>query len=201
MEQIKNQKQIKNNVKDIKDINEVKYELCNNKKGPSRIIKETYNEYLNYISKRDKEKDRWIYNIIDGITEQENIMFRDEFSITMPTYTWDTTNVDKLHVLCIPIDKTIRTIRELTRDHFFLLKHMKKITLDKIEEVFGLKEENLKIFFHYKPSTFHLHLHFVNTKHKDIGLLMEYSHELDSVLFNLQMDDNYYKNIRLNRRS
>jgi m7GpppX diphosphatase len=77
---------------------------------------------------------------------------------------------------------------------------MKKITLEKIEEVYGLKEENLKMFFHYDPSTYHLHIHFVNTLYTDCGSSVEYSHDLDTVIFNLGLDNDYYKKIKLNRR-
>jgi len=180
------------------------YIVCNAvnklKKCSKRIGKETYEEYLDVIMNRDIEKDRWIYNIIDGIAEQENIMYRDDFSITMPTYTWDAKNVERLHILCIPLDKQLRTIRELTKEHIPLLQNMKKTTLEKIEEVYGLKEDSLKIYFHYDPSTYHLHIHFVNIRYKDAGSSVEYSHDLDSVIFNLTLDSDYYKKIKLNRR-
>ena len=170
------------------------------KKSAKQIVKETHEEYLDVIMKRDIEKDRWIYNIIDGLAEQENIMYRDDFSISMPTYTWDAKNVERLHILCIPMDKRLRTIRELTKEHIHLLEYMKKTTLEKIEEVYGLKEDNLKIYFHYDPSTYHLHIHFVNTRYKDAGSSVEYSHDLDSVIFNLSLDSDYYRKIKLNRR-
>lgn len=178
--------------------------VCNDitklKKYSSRVVKETYTEYLDFISKRDIEKDRWIYNIIDGISEQHNILHRDEHCVVVPSYTWDTKNVEKLHILALPIDKSIRTIRELDLDDVPLLNHMKKVTLKKIQEKYGLKEENLKIFFHYDPSTYHLHIHFMNTEYTDSFSSVEYSHDLDSVIFNLKIDSDYYKKIRLNRR-
>jgi m7GpppX diphosphatase len=170
------------------------------KKSETQIVKETHEEYLDVIMNRDIEKDRWIYNIIDGISEQENIMYRDDYSITMPTYTWDSKNVERLHILCIPLDKQLRTIRELTKEHIPLLERMKKTSLEKIEEVYGLKEGNLKIYFHYDPSTYHLHIHFVNARYKDAGSSVEYSHDLDSVIFNLTLDSDYYRKIKLNRR-
>jgi m7GpppX diphosphatase len=187
-------------------ITEVKGEfiICNDntklKKHTKRLVKESYQEYLDIVSKRNIEKDRWIYNIIDGISEQDNILHRDSISIVIPTYIWDSQNIDKLHILCLPIDKTIRTIRDLTLEHVELLEHMKKITLKTIEDKYRLKEENLKMFFHYKPSTYHLHIHFINIAHTESGSSIEYSHDLDSVIFNLKMDSEYYKKIKLNIR-
>ena len=77
---------------------------------------------------------------------------------------------------------------------------MKKITLEKIEEKYNLKEENLKMFFHYDPSTYHLHIHFINTEYTESWSSVEYSHDLDTVIFNLKLDSDYYKKIKLNRR-
>ena len=187
-------------------ITEVKgeYIVCNDitklKKYSKRIVKESYDEYLTFIENRDSEKDRWIYNIIDCIAEQDKILYRDETIIVIPTYTWDSINIDKLHILCLPTDKSLRTIRDLSFENVTLMEHMKKVTLREIEERYGLKEENLKMFFHYDPSTYHLHIHFINTGNTESGSSVEYSHDLDTVIFNLRMDSNYYKKIKLNRR-
>ena len=186
-------------------ITEVKgeYIVCKDntktKKCSKTIVKESYEEYLDFIAKRDIEKDRWVYNILDGIAEQQKVIFRDEKCVIIPTYTWDSKNIKKLHILCMPIDTKLRTIRELTNDHIPLLEHMKKITLEKIEEVYGLKEESLKMFFHYDPSTYHLHIHFINILYMNSSSSVEYSHDLDTVIFNLSLDGDYYKKINLNR--
>lgn len=187
-------------------ITEVKgeYIVCNDitklKKYSTRIIKETYEEYLDFLSKRDIEKDRWIYNIIDGVAEQDKIIYRDLSLIIIPTYTWDSKNIEKLHILCLPTNTSLRTIRDLSLKDVPLLEHMKAITLIMIEKNYGLKEENLKIFFHYEPSTYHLHIHFINTADTKSFSSVEYSHDLDTVIFNLQIDSDYYKKIKLNRR-
>jgi len=187
-------------------ITEVKgeYIVCNDitklKKYNKRIMKESYEEYTELIKNRDQEKDRWIYNIIDGIAEQDQIKYRDSSVIVIPTYTWDSINIDKLHMLCLPTDKNLRTIRDLTLQNVELLEHMKMITLQQIKNEYGLNEENLKMFFHYDPSTYHLHIHFINTRYTESWSSVEYSHDLDTVIFNLKMDSDYYKKIKLNRR-
>ena len=183
---------------------EIKGELivCNNisKSKPKKLkkmVKDTYEEYLSFIEKRDIEKDRWIYNIIDGKSEQESILYADDKCIVIPTYIWDSTNVDKLHILCLPTDTTLRCIRSLTNQHIALLEHMKKQTIDVIKNVYDLDETKLKIFLHYEPSTYHLHLHFVNVNSVYLNASVEHSHELNSVLFNLSVCSNYYQLIDL----
>jgi m7GpppX diphosphatase len=180
------------------------YILCSDisklKKDTKILVKESYDEYVDFINSRDIEKDRWIYNIIDGLEEQDKVLYKDESILIIPTFTWDSNNKDNLHILCLPTNKSIRTIRDLSNIDIPLLEYMKKMTLKQIKENYGLKEENLKIFLHYEPSTYHLHIHFINTEYTTSWSSVEYSHDLDSVIFNLNLDSDYYKKIKLNRR-
>jgi m7GpppX diphosphatase len=177
--------------------------ICNDiskiKDESRKIYQETYEEYLEFISKRDIEIDRWIYNIIDGISEQDSIVFRDESIIIIPTYEWNGENINKLHLLCLPVDKNIRSLRDLRQKHIPLLEYMKKITLMKINELYNLTENDLKIFIHYEPSTYHLHIHFVNINFRECNSSVEYSHDINMVIFNLKIDNNYYQKIKLNK--
>jgi len=205
---IKNNKTMENDVYEkYESTAEVSGELiiCNDitkmKRTEKKIIRETYEEYLKSLQKRDPNKDKWIYNIIDGSSEQEQILHRDETCIVIPTYMWDSTNIDKLHILCLPTDISLRSIRSLTAEHIPLLEHMKKVTLETIKNKYGVDECYLKMFFHYEPSTYHLHIHFVNTSNYDARTSVEYSHELNNVIFNLSIYSQYYKVALLNIRN
>jgi diadenosine tetraphosphate (Ap4A) HIT family hydrolase len=205
---IKNNKTMENDIYEkYEAIAEVSGELiiCNDitkmKRTEKKIIRETYEEYLKSLKKRDPNKDKWIYNIIDGTSEQEKILYRDDSCIIIPTYMWDSVSIDKLHILCLPTDISLRSIRSLTAEHISLLEHMKKVTLETIKNKYGIDECYLKIFFHYEPSTYHLHIHFVNTAHYDARSSVEYSHELNNVIFNLSIYSQYYKVALLNRRN
>ena len=76
---------------------------------------------------------------------------------------------------------------------------MKTVSLQIIKEKYGLDETSIKKFFHYPPSSYHLHIHFVNNQFK-FGSSVEYSHELNSVIFNLSICSDYYKRIVLNKK-
>jgi hypothetical protein len=165
-----------------------------------RIRKESYQEYCEYIQTRDPKKDQWIYNIIRGTDEQDKILFRDNLCIVIPTYTWNSKNVDKLHILVMPIDTNLRSIRDLNESHIKLLKYMKIVGTVCIKEKYGLDECDLKMFFHYDPSTYHLHIHFINVNYTECFSSVEYSHDLDLVIFNLLCNSDYYKLALLNVR-
>lgn len=178
--------------------------ICNDvnqmRRFEKKIIRETYEDYLKYIKKRDPKKDQWIYNIINGISEQDKILFKDHLCIVIPTYMWDGINIDKLHLLCMPLDTSLRSLRSLTASHIPLLEHMKRVTLSIINIHYNIEEEYIKIFFHYEPSTYHLHIHFANISHNEARSSVEYSHELNNVIFNLSICSDYYQRSILNKR-
>jgi m7GpppX diphosphatase len=165
-----------------------------------KICKETYSEYLEDIKKRNFEKEKWIYNIIDGIEEQNNILYRDNDIVIIPSFTWKQNEKENMHILAIVTDKNIRTIRDLNVIHIDLLNHIKIKTLDIIYSKYGFKENDLKMFIHYTPSTYLLHIHFTLLINININSSVEYSHELSSVIFNLSIDSDYYKKITINKR-
>jgi m7GpppX diphosphatase len=179
--------------------------ICNDvnlmRHSEKKITRETYEDYLKCINKRDPKKDKWIYNIIEGKSEQDSILHRDEQCIVIPTYMWDGKNVDKLQLLCIPMDRSLRCIRSLNSTHIPLLEHMKRTTISIIKNKYDIDETCLKMFFHYDPSTYHLHIHFENAAFRDAQSSVEYSHELNNVIFNLSICDNYYQRIILNKRT
>ena len=204
----KNESVLKNDIYEkYKAIVEIEGELiiCNDinqmKRFEKKIVRETYQDYLKYIKYRDPKKDQWIYNIIDGTSEQESILYRDELCIVIPTYMWDGKNTEKMHILCLPTDVSLRSIRSLTSVHIPLLEHMKRVTLNVIKQKYDIDEYHVKMFFHYEPSTYHLHIHFVNVAHHDARSSVEYSHELNNVLFNLSIRPDYYQQTILNKRS
>lgn len=165
-----------------------------------KLARETYAEYTQTIERRDPAKDAWIYNILDGLAEQDAILRRDALCVVIPNYTWDTTNTDELHVLCLPTDKSLRSIRSLTAEHIPLLEHMSRETARVIRDTYHIDEHHLKMFFHYDPSTYHLHIHFVNIANSHARSSVEYSHELHNVMFNLSICSDYYTRAVLNIR-
>lgn len=164
-----------------------------------KIKRETYEEYLEFISKYKSERDQWIYNILDGKEEQDHIIYQDEFVVIIPDYKWNKKDMNKLHILTLPKDKSLRSIRSLDSSHIDLLNHCKNKTLEVIKNIYKINSDTLKMYFHYAPTTWHLHIHFVHLQNTDANSSVEYCHDLETVIFNLQLSSDYYKNI-LNKR-
>ena len=72
---------------------------------------------------------------------------------------------------------------------------MKNVTCKIIKEKYKLDMDDLKIYFHCHPSTYHLHIHFVNIFNNDANSSVENAQELDNVIFNLFICTDYYKKI------
>jgi len=166
----------------------------------NKIKKETYEEYLNIINSYNIEKDKWIYNIIDKFSEKDKIIYESESIIIIPSYTWDNINIENFHLLTIPKNKKLRTIRDLIKDDIILLKEMKEKTEEVINNKYNYNNNEIKMYFHYSPSTYHLHMHSCNVINKEVNSSVEYSHDIDNIIFNLEMNSNYYKLINLKKR-
>lgn len=162
-----------------------------------RTIKtETYEEYLTKKSKILPKNTKWIYNIIDGYNEQDRILYREDNFIIIPTFTWNN-DVNRLHVLGIVTDKRIMTIRDLNSSHISLLKDIMKIGCEQIKQKYNVGKEMIRIYLHYPPSTWLLHVHFEIITHVSNSCVVEHCHNLSMVIQNLEMCDTYYKDITM----
>lgn len=205
---VKNIKSIFNNDVFEKHLSEATVQgelvICNDvsklEKGEKRMIKETFNDYKENLKTRDDSKDKWIYNIIDGISEKDKILYDDELCVIIPNYVWNEEDDKKMQIMAICKNKELKTLRSLTSEHIPLLEHMKSCALITIKNKYNVGEDSLKIFIHYEPSAYLLHIHFVNINNVNAPSSIEYSHDLDSVIYNLNLDSDYYKKIILNKR-
>lgn len=169
-----------------------------------KIVYETYEEYKEIILNRNWSKEQWVYNILDGVAEQDKIIYRDEQIVIAPNYTWtiNDNNLSKMYLLVFPVDRKLHTLRDLDSTHIPLLEHIKNKTLEVIKETYGFNSNIIKMFIHYAPSTYHLHIHFVLVSNTDVNSSVEYSHELDTVINILKVKTDYYQstNIDIKKR-
>lgn len=160
-----------------------------------KVVNETHHEYHEIILNRNWSKEQWVYNILDGIAEQDKIIYRDEQIVIAPNYTWTSNdnNLCKMYLLVFPLDRKLHTIRDLNSTHIPLLLYIKNKTLEVIKKKFGFDSNVIKIFIHYAPSTYHLHIHFVLVSNTDVNSSVEYSHDIDSVINILKIKSDYFQ--------
>lgn len=55
---------------------------------------------------------------------------------------------------------------DLTPDHLPLLENIATKIPQVVHEKYGLKPAEVRMYFHYQPSFYHLHVHVVNVNHE-----------------------------------
>ncbi|QKF93699.1 hypothetical protein QKU48_gp0241 [Fadolivirus algeromassiliense] len=170
--------------------------LCKRK----RII-ETPEMYYTKIYPQIINQDlAWIDNIINGVKETETIVYSDENIVMIPDLKWSSKNIDDMYYLVIFKNKNLRSIRDLNQSYLPLLKKTKEICINKINELHSINSNQLRLYFHYHPSFWQLHLHINLITNPWHGASIDFAHLLTSVCMNIELVNDYYQkaNIEIN---
>ncbi|XP_037034086.1 m7GpppX diphosphatase isoform X2 [Bradysia coprophila] len=143
----------------------------------------------------------WVFNILDHKKESERIAFEDPCPdtgfILLPDLKWDGKTSETLYLLALIHQRNVKSLRDLTGDHLPLLRNIRDKGCEAIEQKYGVKRSELRIYLHYQPSFYHLHVHFTYLKHEAPGIFCEKSHLLDTVINNIELMPDYYQRATL----
>lgn len=184
------------NTNEQKNIHNLEFRLYDNENVPrykKKIMSETYEQYILKLNLLDKQKSKWIYNIIDGKSEQDKIIFMDDKFILMPTYFWNEEDLCKMHLLAIVKNVKLKSLRDLRFNDVPLLEHILLISKNIIKNKYNIEQNLLKIYVHYPPSAWLFHIHFEMMSNIETTSSVEYSHEISQIIFNLKLCSEYYK--------
>ncbi len=141
---------------------------------PLRMVTETATIYAQYIQpfmrrKREEGRLNWVFNIIEGRTEQEDVILREHSSRTtgsegdgeekgdqegfllLPDLNWDRTTMGSLHLLALVERRDIWSLRDLRKRHVPWLKAMREKILGAAVRIYGhagVEEDMLKLYVH-----------------------------------------------------
>lgn len=149
---------------------------------------ETYEEHLQYLGS-EKLYTGWIKNIL---TEGTEVILRqnDDFFL-ISSYKWDRKSSDDLYLLLFMKDEKIYTLREISLE---MAERAKNFIFESVKELYGIEKHHLILFFHYRPSYYHCHIHIINLMGGlNLGMVVGRAILLDDVIENLKMDPLYYK--------
>lgn len=142
-----------------------------------RTVVETPDIYRNYVrpfmqQQREKGSLQWVFNILEGRTEQEDVIMRqhsgegeakDEGFLLLPDLNWDRATIPSLHLLAVVERRDIWSLRDLTKEHVPWLQHMRQKILDATTQLYpALEEDQIKLYVHYQPTYYHFHVHVVH---------------------------------------
>ncbi|KAL5014599.1 hypothetical protein ScPMuIL_008869 [Solemya velum] len=166
----------------------------------SYILRETQEMYeeitLPTIQKHNLSI-QWVYNILEKKTEADRIIYEDPDKevgfILLPDMKWNRKDTDALYLQAIVMQRNIKSLRDLDQTHIKLLKNILNKGLANIKEHFGVPETKLRIYLHYQPSYYHLHVHFTHVKLENPGFDADRAHLLTSVIENIEAYANFYQ--------
>ncbi|THC99527.1 hypothetical protein EYZ11_000987 [Aspergillus tanneri] len=139
-----------------------------------RMVTETpeiYREYIRpYMStKREEGRLNWVFNILEGRTEQEDVILRDsghgpeDGFLMLPDLNWDRTTMGSLHLLALVQRRDIWSLRDLKKKHIPWLRYLRQRLLEGTVKMYpALGPDQLKLYVHYQPTYYHFHIHVVN---------------------------------------
>ncbi|KAM9741687.1 m7GpppX diphosphatase [Menidia menidia] len=166
----------------------------------SFLVEETGEDYrsitLPYIEKQSFSL-QWVYNILEKKAEAQRIIFEDPDTETgfvlLPDLKWDQKQVDDLYLIAISLQRGIKSLRDLRSEHLPLLQNILKKGQDAIKQRFDLPASKLRVYLHYQPSYYHLHVHFTKLGYEAPGCGVERAHLLSDVIQNLKSDPQFYQ--------
>jgi m7GpppX diphosphatase len=117
----------------------------------------------------------------------------------LPDMKWDKTTLSSFYLLAIAQDRTIRSLRDLRKQHVPLLQGIRDEATRIAQEKYGLRNGSLRMYIHYQPSyctlSFcpsircfilsldHFHVHIVNANYMGLmGMAVGQAHLLDDVI-------------------
>ncbi|KAG9194575.1 scavenger mRNA decapping enzyme [Alternaria panax] len=136
-----------------------------------RVVTETPEIYANYVrpymqAQREKGALDWIFNILEGRTEQEDVMYREsgeEGFLLLPDLNWDRKTMGSLHLLGLVERRDIWSVRDLKQSMAEWVKHMREKMIEATVKLYPeIEKDELKLYVHYQPTYYHFHIHIVH---------------------------------------
>ncbi|KAE8286261.1 m7GpppX diphosphatase [Larimichthys crocea] len=133
---------------------------------------------------------QWVYNILEKKAEADRIVYEDPDPevgfVLLPDFKWDQKQVDDLYLIAIVHQRDIKSLRDLTSEHLPLLQNIFQKGKEAILQRYNLPASKLRVYLHYQPSYYHLHVHFTKLGYEAPGCGVERAHLLADVIQNLQ---------------
>ncbi|SCV69829.1 BQ2448_1223 [Microbotryum intermedium] len=157
----------------------------------TRIVRETPELYETvvepYIKYLDPNQISWVYNILDGISEAEHVILRDDdpdtgFVLT-PDLKWDKKTMSSLYLVVLVQTRAIQSLRDLRPHHLPLLTKIRRECEKVAVERYGIEEGELRFFIHYQPTYYYFHIHVTHVSYLGFsGITVGQAHLLDDVI-------------------
>ncbi|KAF2020069.1 scavenger mRNA decapping enzyme [Aaosphaeria arxii CBS 175.79] len=144
-------------------------------KQPLRVVTETPAIYAAHVrpymaAVREAGRLNWVFNILDGVTEQDDIIYREKRGerdgfLILPDLNWDRKTMESLHLLGLVDRRDLWSVRDLKKGDGEWVRHVRERLVEKTVELYGgqgVERDMLKMYVHYQPTYYHFHVHVVH---------------------------------------
>ena len=139
----------------------------------------------------------------DRIVYEENLD-NDQGFILVKDMKWkcdkdELSDIEKseIYINAFVMNRTLHSLRDLTAEHLPLLQAIYHRGRKAVAEKYSISPQELRVFIHYQPSFYHLHVHFTHVKAEQGGFQAERAHMLSTVIENINLMPNYYQRVAL----
>lgn len=166
----------------------------------AHLIRETWEDYKNITLPFIQSQSfsiQWVYNILEKKAEADQIIHENpdpcDGFVLVPDFKWNQNQLDDLYLIALVHRRDVKSLRDLTAEHLPLLRNILQEGKEAIMKRFGVPGSQLRIYLHYHPSYYHLHVHFTALGYDAPGISVERAHLLTDVIDNLVLDSTYYQ--------
>jgi len=143
---------------------------------------------------------QWVYNILeknrDKCNEVDRILFEDGDAergfMLLPDLKWDQKDPRALDLLLLVNRRDLHTVRDLNSTHLPLLENIVQSVPKFVRKKYSVEGKELRLFFHYPPSHYHLHIHVTSTN-VSAGCQTERAILVQDVIENIKMRADFYQ--------
>ncbi|XP_059685581.1 m7GpppX diphosphatase [Gavia stellata] len=164
------------------------------------LIRETWEDYKNITLPFIQSQSfsiQWVYNILEKKAEADRIIHENPDPcngfVLVPDFKWNQNQLDDLYLIALIHRREVKSLRDLTAEHLPLLRNILQEGKEAVAKRFGVPGSQLRIYLHYQPSYYHLHVHFTALGYDAPGSSVERAHLLADVIDNLALDSMYYQ--------
>jgi len=168
-------------------------------KAENVVFEETKYDYekisLPYINSIFEKNIKWINKLIFNNSEEHKVLLRTKSYVICKDIIWRNENNSQFYILAFPV-KQIKTIRDLDHTDIDLLEEIKTQCIN-IAKTYGISKEKLRMYFHYHPSYYQLHLHVCVNTHPALEFQLLRNYNLDLIIEKIKIKSEYWKNTSL----
>jgi hypothetical protein len=124
---------------------------------------ETYDFYKDNILRFAQKQNKDVFlNIINGKSNEE-ILYECADFVFVRDILWKTNDLQDMRCIIIFKNKKLMSIRDLQKSDIEMIERAENVGIQLLTKLFDVSKIKMETYFHYHPSIWLLHMHFVSS--------------------------------------